>query len=123
MDTRLEEIKALAESPELSGPAFKILCILLFSGTELEISSWKTFWEGSNGEGLMLEGANAIQGALRELEDLGYLVRIRLRDRRTNRMRKSCWIYDSKPISRSKIAARLVTLSMDEKIALEKRWR
>lgn len=73
-------------SPEMSAKAVKILCILL-SNKEGWTSYRKTI------QGMMKEGENAIDNAIRELQKFGYLKKIRIRDKETKLVTGSIWMY------------------------------
>ena len=77
-------------NPELSGKAKAILCILL-SNKE----GWKSHL--TQLQKYVKEQSSAIQSGLKELETLGYLCRIRYREKSTKTLRGSFWAYSDIP--------------------------
>ena len=80
----------LIRSPELSAKAKAILCILL-SNRE----GWKSCIETLTS--MMKEGLSAIHKGLKELEENGYLRRIKYREKNTKSWKGSFWAYTDSP--------------------------
>ena len=70
----------LLRNPNISGKATKILCILLSNQ-----DGWKSYIPFLLS--MMKEGKDAVLSGLKELEELGYLKRIKYRDRITKKWR------------------------------------
>ena len=81
---------ALLRNPEISAKAKTLLAILL-SNKE----GWKTY--RTSLQKVMKEGLSAIDGGLRELENFGYLARIRYRKKTTKEWVGSIWAYADIP--------------------------
>jgi hypothetical protein len=80
----------LLRNPEISGKAKAILCILL-SNKE----GWTTYI--TNLQKMMKEGLDAIRSGVSELEEFGYLIRVRYRDKTTKKWVGSFWCYTDIP--------------------------
>jgi hypothetical protein len=82
----------LLRNPEISGKAKALLCLLL-SNKE----GWKSCVSGIGK--MMKEGADAINSGINELEEHGYLIRVRYRDKKTKTWKGSFWAYTDIPYS------------------------
>lgn len=80
----------LLRNPEISCVAKTIQCILLSNER-----GWKSYI--SVIEGMIKESAYVISKALTELEEAGYLKRIRVRDAKTKVIKGSFWGYGTSP--------------------------
>ena len=81
---------SLIRNPELSAKAKTIMCILLSNSKR-----WKTYT--TTLATMMKEGIDAIRVGINELEDSGYLLRIRYRDKDTKSWKGSFWAYTDTP--------------------------
>jgi len=82
----------LLRNPKISGKAKALLCLLL-SNKE----GWKSCISGI--ERMMKEGTDAINSGINELEEYGYLIRVRYRDKKTKVWKGSFWAYTDIPRS------------------------
>jgi hypothetical protein len=82
----------LLRNPEISGKAKALLCLLL-SNKE----GWKSCISGISK--MMKEGSDAINSGINELEEYGYLIRVRYRDKKTKTWKGSFWAYTDIPYS------------------------
>lgn len=82
----------LLRNPEISGKAKAILCLLL-SNKE----GWTSYLITISG--MMKEGMDAINSGIQELEQHGYLIRFRYRDKQTKKWKGSFWAYTDFPYS------------------------
>lgn len=82
----------LLKSPEISGKGKALLCLLL-SNKE----GWKSCLSGISK--MMKEGSDAINSGINELEEYGYLIRVRYRDKKTKVWKGSFWAYSDEPYS------------------------
>lgn len=80
----------LLRNPEISGKAKSIQCILLSNK-----DGWKSYINGL--KNFMSEGETAIRSGLGELEQHGYLKRIRYRNKETKQWVGSFWAYTDTP--------------------------
>lgn len=76
--------------PKISAKAKTILCILL-SNRE----GWHSYVETI--QTMMKEGRDFIKSGIAELEDYGYVLRIRYRDKTTSKWAGSFWAYTNEP--------------------------
>jgi len=83
---------ALLRNPKITAKAKAVLCILL-SNKE----GWSSHILGLRA--IMKEKEAAIQSALRELESVGYLARIQIRNKKTKQRIGSFWAYCDIPYS------------------------
>lgn len=82
----------ILRNPILTLKAKAILCILLSNK-----AGWKSYKNSLSK--YMKEGINLLDGALRELEECGYLVRYRYRDKKTKVIKGGFWAYSTTPNS------------------------
>ena len=80
----------LLRNPTISGKAKALMCILLANK-----EGWKSCIPAI--KLMMKEGETAIRGAIAELEQTGYLLRIRYRDKQTKTWKGSFWAYSDQP--------------------------
>jgi len=80
----------LLRNPKISGKAKALLCLLL-SNKE----GWKSYITAI--KRMMKEGEDAIRSGISELEEHGYLLRIKYRDKKTKVWRGSFWAYTDLP--------------------------
>jgi len=80
----------MLRNPEISGKAKAILCILLSNKR-----GWHTHIESLSK--LMKEGIDAIRTGIIELEEFGYILRVRYRDKETKKWIGSFWSYTDIP--------------------------
>jgi len=80
----------LLRRPDMSGKAKAILCLLL-SNQE----GWVSYM--SSLQQMMKEGPDALHSGLQELEQMGYLLRVRYRDKITKKWIGSFWAYSNSP--------------------------
>ena len=80
----------LLRNPEISGKSKSLLCLLL-SNKE----GWKSYITSI--KRMMKEGEDAIRSGVSELEEHGYLLRIKYRDKKTKVWRGSFWAYTDIP--------------------------
>ncbi len=77
---------ALLRNPEISGKAKAILCLLLSNK-----KGWKSYIITI--DKMMKEGIDAIRSGIKELEQAGYLKRVKYRDKETKIWKGSFWAY------------------------------
>lgn len=80
----------ILRNPLISSKAKTIISILLSNQT-----GWTSYIDSL--KQMMLEKKDSIQGALRELETLGYLKRIKYRDHESKKWKGSFWAYTDSP--------------------------
>ena len=80
----------LLRNPKISGKAKALLCLLL-SNKE----GWKSYI--TTIKRMVKEGEDAIRSGISELEEHGYLLRIKYRDKKTKVWRGSFWAYTDLP--------------------------
>jgi len=80
----------ILRNPLISAKAKTIISILLSNQT-----GWTSYIDSL--KQMMLEKKDSIQGALRELETLGYLKRIKYRDHESKKWKGSFWAYTDSP--------------------------
>jgi hypothetical protein len=76
----------LIRNPKISAKAKTILCILLSNTI-----GWKSYITTITE--MMKEGKDAIQAGISELEEFGYVKRIKYRDKKTKQLKGSFWAY------------------------------
>jgi len=81
----------LLRNPKISGKAKSILCLLLTFRKELATSYLSTISK------MMKEGPDAITSGIHELEEYGYLIRVRYRDKKTKIWKGSLWLWTDTP--------------------------
>jgi hypothetical protein len=77
---------SLIRDPNISAKAKAILCLLLANK-----DGWHTYISGL--EKMMKEKRDAILSGIRELEDHGFVLRLKYRDKRTKSFRGTLWAY------------------------------
>jgi hypothetical protein len=80
----------LLRNPELSSKAKTVLCILLSNQ-----NGWKSYFTSILS--MMKEGESALRSGLKELENYGYLLRIKYRCKKSKIIKGSFWAYTDNP--------------------------
>lgn len=77
-------------NPTISTKAKVVLCILLGNR-----QGWKSFIVSI--KDCMKEGEETVRNAVKELEQLGYLIRLNYRDKKTKQWKGWLWVYSNTP--------------------------
>ena len=96
-------------NPEMSAKAKNILCILLSNK-----DGWISYFTVI--QSMMKEGETAIANGIKELQDAGYLMKVRYRDKQTKKVKGSFWAYTDQAFNFHNMEESITTL---EKYGLE----
>lgn len=90
MDTGFTQIpNDLIRNPKISSTAKTLLCIMLSN-----MNGWTTYVKVLNK--MVKEGRDKVKSSIKELEEFGYLKRIKLRDKKKNTFAGMLWVYTNK---------------------------